>query len=287
MIEWPDALVEDLARRRAVLFLGAGVSKNAVGVNNVRPPTWDEFLNKGLSKFDSTPQHLKSLLRSKELLTACEIIKTKLDQDEWFGLLQEMFVKPGYKSAEIHENIYKLDCRLVLTQNFDKIYDNRAQILSNNTVSTKCYYDEDVANYMRGRTRAVIKVHGTIDTPEKMVFTRYDYAQARQQYSSFHSLLDALIMTHTMIFLGCSLKDPDLQLLLERNAFKYQASFPHYIVMPKPFHMDLIESVRRNLNLKTLLYSGDNHHSELKESIKDLVASVENKRNEMLQTQDW
>lgn len=37
-MDWPLELVDDLARRKAVLFLGAGVSMNATNGTGQRPP---------------------------------------------------------------------------------------------------------------------------------------------------------------------------------------------------------------------------------------------------------
>ena len=44
MIEWPDNLIEDIARRKCVLVLGSGVSKNSTNSKGIRPKDWNEFL---------------------------------------------------------------------------------------------------------------------------------------------------------------------------------------------------------------------------------------------------
>lgn len=48
MIEWPDGVVNDLARRRAILVIGSGISRHAVGQDGVRPPTWRQFLEQAM-----------------------------------------------------------------------------------------------------------------------------------------------------------------------------------------------------------------------------------------------
>lgn len=50
MIDWPERLVEDIARRRCVLFLGSGVSANSVNKEGERPKTWTEVLKNGVLK---------------------------------------------------------------------------------------------------------------------------------------------------------------------------------------------------------------------------------------------
>ena len=44
MIEWPEKLVDSIARRRSVLFLGSGISANSENMSGKKPATWDAFL---------------------------------------------------------------------------------------------------------------------------------------------------------------------------------------------------------------------------------------------------
>lgn len=66
-----------------------------------------------------------------------------------------------------------------------------------------------------------------------MIFSQFDYAEARTKYSSFYQLLNALLLTHTFVFIGAGLNDPDIKLLLENYAFQYKTSRKHYFLIPK------------------------------------------------------
>lgn len=287
MIDWPQDLIKDIARRRAILFLGAGVSKNSIGDQGKRPPLWNEFLDIGLERCQNPKRHIAKLLKERDYLSACELLKERLGHD-FVALLQEEFVNPRYAPSNIHGDIFKLDARIVLTPNFDKIYDNFAQTESKGTVFVKRYYDSDLAAYVRGDTRVIIKVHGTVDEMAKTIFTRRQYGEARYTFSGFYSLLDALALTHTLVFLGAGLNDPDIRLLLERFAHVYPNNRHHYIIMPNnAMHKDVRNSVTINMNLKFLSYNSIDNHKELGDSIKDLVAKVENERRALSTTLDW
>lgn len=289
-IQWPESLIKDIARRRCVLFLGAGVSMNSVsGDGNKRPPDWIGFLSSGLSRIPKPNGHIGKLLKSGDLLTACELIKTRLDE-EWLALLDREFVTPRYNHAEIHEEILKLDSRIVLTQNFDKIYDTYAQNTTQNSIRVKSYSDPDVSDFLRGGQSVVLKAHGTIDVPAEMVFTRRDYSKARHDYPSFYAMLDALAVTHTFLFIGCGVSDPDVRILLEKVAFFHKGGRPHYICMPKAAgipHEDIINSYRENLALKSLTYDPKGGHSALTKAIADLAVIVEEERRSMADTLAW
>jgi len=288
MIEWPPQVVDDIARRRAVLFLGSGVSKNAQGNNGARPPTWDEFLRNAVDELGGRNNNIRKLLNSGDYLTACQIIKKRLDE-RWYDLLREHFSTPRYQPKQIHRDLYDLDSNLVITPNFDKIYDTLAQNLSDGTVMIKTYNDHDIARIARGGSdlRTILKSHGSIDTPDKMIFTREDYAKARIEHAAFYAVLDALLLTHTFIFIGCGMTDPDLMLILERFAYTHTPLSPHYVVTSSRNDQELLEAWRKNYNVKPIIYSPKNHHKELAEGINQLVERVTEKRAMMGDSRLW
>lgn len=288
MIEWPQHLIDEIARRRVLVFLGSGVSRQSVGLNGKRPPLWVEFLKVGASICTDAKvrAEINRQIKAGDLLTACEILKDELGP-AWNGLISQEFVDPHYVSADIHEQIFKLDARLVITQNFDKIYDAYATANSQGTVVLKTYTEVDTAEFIRRRQRLILKAHGTIDQPGDMVFTRGDYARARHKHSSFYSLLDGLVLTHTCLFIGCGTSDPDIALMLERAVQLHPSTFPHYLVMGGSLSISLRKAYRRTLNLEALAYSTANNHEALVPSIAVLQQRVEARRLELAASLDW
>lgn len=55
-MDWPEDLVLELARKKCVLFLGSGISANAVDADGHHPPTWRQFLEEGKNKVKN-PDH--------------------------------------------------------------------------------------------------------------------------------------------------------------------------------------------------------------------------------------
>src|SRR5689334_13262770 len=121
MIDWPEQLVSDLARRRAIIMIGSGVSRHSFGLGGVQPPTWRGFLDTALNLCDPKPKHIQAALKRGQYLDACEWLKRALD-DKWTQQLRTSFLTPQYKAADIHSLLYQLDTRVVLTPNFDRIY---------------------------------------------------------------------------------------------------------------------------------------------------------------------
>lgn len=276
MIQWPDQLKRDLLSRRVVVFLGSGVSKNSVSQNGlIRPPLWVEFLNKGLDKVGKKgTSHIRKAIRDNDLLHACEWIRSRMEE-EWEPFLRSSFIDPMFAPAEIHKVIFNLDQRIYLTPNFDQIFENFVVGETGGQVSVKRYTDPDVHNFLREDRTHIIKVHGSIEHPGELIFTQNDYAKARVTHSAFYDVLDACLLSHTFLVIGCGVSDPDLSLLLENQRFNFPNSRPHYLVTSSKLSKDMMSSLRSNRNLKCLTYDPRDNHVELLESLKALSSVMD------------
>lgn len=287
MINWPNSIVEDIARRKCVLVLGSGVSKNSVNNAGRRPKDWKEFL-KSASENINGKTEIRRQIKSGDYLTACELIKKELGRDDYNSLVRDEFLIPAFQPAEIHKHIFNLDSRIVITPNFDKIYDTYANTASNGNIIVKKYYESDVADCIRRPEPLIIKIHGSVESPDNLIFTRKDYAEARTENRDFYHLIDALSITHTFIFIGCGTNDPDIRLILEDYSFRFSHNKKHYLIMPKnAIHVKVREIISETMSLKALLYDPRDNHAELTVSLKDLVIKVELKRDDLAQTRKW
>lgn len=294
MITWPDELVFDIARRKSVLYLGSGVSASAISSDgsNRHPATWNEFLSGILIKkshdlFDEKDTITK-LLDAKEYLAACEIIVDTLGDQAFGELAADEFRRPGYEPSKVHETIFSLDSRIVITPNIDKIYEQCAATNSHGTVVVKKYY-EDIAPFLRQADYLVIKAHGCVDDPQHIVFTHKQYNVAQYKYATFYRLLDALLLTNTFVFIGCGLTDPDIQLTLENCNFSFPNCKPHYFITAEgSIPNGIIKSLSTNRNIKVITYSNaSGKHEELLNELSSLCALVEAKRVEISSNATW
>ena len=288
MISWPSRLINDLARRRTVLFLGSGISRNSTNAAGRSPKPWEQFL---IDLSNDIPQrrHINPLIKKEhDYLTACELLRNLKGRDTFNQCLKDEFLTPAYNHAPIHELIFKLDSRIVATPNFDKIYETYANHEAGGSITIKHHYDPDIVQAIRSSERIILKVHGTIDSPDQMIFTRKEYAEAREKYRGFYSLLEALALTHTFLFLGCGLHDPDIRLLLEDTFFRHPSSPAHIFLLPsRQIHDSVINVLQESMNLQILKYSYANNHKELHEAIGQLLTLVEAERESLKQTMNW
>ena len=293
MINWTNELVESIARRKCVLFLGSGVSANSKNSEGKSPATWEPFLRSVVEKCEdrlqAQKQEIEHLLGMKDYLMACEILVNEIGERDFGEYVASEFRRPGYSPAEIHKVIFSLDSRIVITPNVDRIYEQYACAESNSTIVAKSYWDEDLAKFLRTNDFLIIRAHGHVDETSKMIFTHGQYSRARNKYLSFYKLLDALILTHTFIFIGCGINDPDIQLTLENANFLYENCPPHYFIASETSMTTNLKNIlERNRNLRVITYANeDGTHTELLESLKDLRDRVDKKRAELSNNCAW
>ncbi|SMF43848.1 SIR2-like domain-containing protein [Tistlia consotensis] len=278
-MRWSQPFLNDLARRQVVVVLGAGVSKNSISRDGrKRPPLWKEFLELGVAQCGPRgTQHIKSAIKAGDYLHACEWLQKRMD-DDWIDFLRGQFLTPGYKESELHDKIFRLDQRVTFSLNIDTIYETFVTSQTSGKTISKQFYDEDVHAFLRDHSDYIIKIHGSIDAPNKIIFSQKDYALARVENSLFYQILDACILSHTILFIGCGVSDPDVNLLLENQNFRFPNSLPHYMITPSKIGSDLEESLRKNRNLKCIKYDDQDNHAELSKLIEELIQKVDSHR---------
>lgn len=289
-MKWPNQLVNCIARNKSVLFLGAGLSMNSTDNFGTHPKDWKGFLISGSNTLDNLRDKklIKKEIENGDYLLACELLKKSLGDNDFIELLKNEFERPHFREAEIHKDIFKLNQRIIITPNFDKIYDSYAAHESNGTVHIKKYDEEaDIADGLRRHDMLVIKMHGTIDAPQKVIFTQKDYAIARTNNAKFYKIMEALLMTHTFIFIGAGINDPDVRLLLENYSTMFHTTIPHFFITTKENIKNKEDIYSEIFNLKFLTYDNRDYHKELSDSIHALVNLVEEEKTKIAASQNW
>ena len=253
---WPSNIVEELAYRRCILFLGSGISATSKNDSGESPEVWSEFLNNIKSKVknpsDEDNQYIEEMLSQKNYLLALQAIADLCDPGEYSAYLKDKFLRGGFKPSEVHYIIKELDSKIVVTTNFDKIYES---ICKEPEYVTLDYTDtRSIIANIKAPESIIIKAHGSIDDTEKIIFTAKQYYNAQQKFSEFYHLLSALFLTHTVVFLGYSLNDPDINLLLQFLHNTANSTCPHYLIDKEGNSVQIKKHWKETYNVSVLEY---------------------------------
>jgi hypothetical protein len=242
-----------------VLLLGAGFSKDC------GCPLWNESLVElagKLAPHDKLyPELIKWEAQNERFLVAAEqlylapvpaMIRTRL--------LQEVFGREGPITAR-QKRLVRSPCQGIVTTNFDRNVERAAREASVDMVS----FTETDADLPQARVcdrRFSVRLHGRIESPEGLIFSRsqYDVAKARPEYQEFFR---EIFVNRNVIFFGFSFADPliashigtmssAVHAIFKREAF---ALFPS---MPSGPLTDLL----REAGITPVVYDPGDRHDE-------------------------
>jgi hypothetical protein len=284
MINWPESLVVELAARRCILFLGAGCSMSACRPDNPdgHPPNWSDFLRLLLEECnrggDDDRAKAKELLGSQQYLDCAEILRsTCIHPPDYNRIVTRTFER--YRPTEVHRLVEQLDQKIVITTNFDTIYEDHCrQGDATFGYAVMNYYDQGLINRLRSPTRVIVKAHGCATAPERTILSKSDFFKGRSTAPAFFKALESLFLTHTLLFLGYSVGDPDIQLLLENSTITAASEHPHYAVMPLGIHAAIRAAFHRTYNIEILEFDPTDNFAEFIACLQDLTARVNETR---------
>lgn len=284
--DWPDVLVDRISQRDFVLFIGAGISSNSKNSLGNSPPRWRELIEALSAKFLSANHaraaQVKKAIRERDLLTAAEIIQHHCSEvsraDDFRNEIAARVdggsaANKAFQKNDIHDVISSLDPRIIVTTNYDKILERHFidgfKILQ--------FESTEIAATIRQGHPVIVKLHGTVDNATSTILTRLDFTRLRREGIHALDTLEALLLTRTALFIGYSLDDPDLRLILE-NQFGAKGARPaHYLLTQKEKSEIRRALFRDAYGVNLLEYSGD-HVAGVTKSLTALVALVEANR---------
>jgi hypothetical protein len=193
-------------------------------------------------------------------------------------LLNACFNDGSFEPSELHKAIFNLDSRLIITTNFDKIYEKYC--LTASTIGFKVipYHSNSLGDEIRSDISLIIKAHGSIDEINNMIFTKAQYHAAKERYASFYAILKALLLTNTCIFIGCGMEDPDVLLLLEEVRITANPNRPHYALLKEGSHSQYVKKdMSSAYNVRALEYGPD--HADLLTSLRELQEQIDDIRS--------
>jgi SIR2-like domain len=283
-ITWDEALVDELCGRRVILFLGAGATMSCARTSATgsvdSTPSWPQLLQllSAASRCSADDlKHVENLSEKERYLDAAQIIRTNLTNQEYGRILTNEF--KNLETKGLHDAVLKLDQRIVMTTNYDSAYEDLCMRgAGRDGYSVLNYYDSGLANRLRSPTRLILKLHGSVKHPEQTVLTRSEYFQAKSDNPRFFALVQSLFATYTLVFIGYSLSDPDIQLLLETSNVGGSHSFRHYAVVPSGIHQAVGRAMSEAYGINLVEYDASSGHQVVADSLLELADVVEAER---------
>ena len=202
-------LADHAARGRLVLFIGGGVSRGA-GL-----PLWDEMLEH-LATRAGMPDDERRALAELDPADRAHVIEKRLKGQSLSDAVVELFSRVRHHAIS-HALLAALPLDEIVTTNYDLLFEqaSRAAGIPLRILPRQPEPDEQ---------RWVLKMHGSIEQPDDLVLTREDYLRYEEQRAALSGIVQALLITHHMLFVGFALRDDNFHRIADavRRAMRGQ-----------------------------------------------------------------
>ncbi len=207
-MDWTDTIryIQKMRRNnRLVIFVGSGVSANS-GI-----PTWGALISAFAEKlgYEHTLEHSftqEEMLRIPEYFWLQD---TSAGHRAYFDLIKDT-LNCEKRANSIDDMIFRLMPHHIITTNYDPLLERSGEI--NARLYSVVAKDKDILS--GSSERYLLKMHGDLSSPEDIVLKESDYTNYEQTHVLITTYLKALLIDHSFLFLGYSLNDYNLRLII-------------------------------------------------------------------------
>lgn len=227
---------------KAVLFIGAGLSKNAGCYD------WDTIVKRMLCHPIVKSKNFidASGFSNEETIDICyKIFKDENGERYYWDIIIDAFIKDPQKYIDEYKPIIEKiklisPLPIIITTNIDNCM-TESRCFDGSSIFYR-FSDLIHSNMTAG---AIFHVHGSIYDIENSLITKSQYLQ-RYRDPSFISFLENIFSNYNVVFLGYSLKDYEIKKIIQ-NANMHSVK-QHFIVTPDDEY-----NSSEKIGIKTLL----------------------------------
>lgn len=201
-------------------FVGAGISKLSGA------PGWSELIDDICLEMGKTPKG--DGYTSDELLQIPQMYYYSINQDDnrYYSLLEKIINKTTLHPNKIHKKLLQFNPSSFITTNFDDLLEDAAIM---NAQGFKSIADNNEIPTING-DRYILKLHGDLKH-KNIVFKEEDYLNYSERFKLIETVLKAVFSMNTVVFIGYSLNDYNIKLVLNwtKTLLKDQFNEPIFI----------------------------------------------------------
>ena len=199
----PKPLLDDLVNGRWLPIVGAGLSRNAVLSSKKTMPLWKE-LAKSLA--DEIPG-----FEYDNPIDAISAYCHEFRRPRLIEKLSELLYIGDAQPGDAHRAFCDIPFDIVCTTNFDFLLERAYELVTG--LCTPLVDENQLSINLPGSSVALLKLHGDLNHPQRLVATEEDYDAYLKRYPVLATYLANLLITRTPVLIGYSLDDPDFRQL--------------------------------------------------------------------------
>ncbi len=212
-----NTLRDKSENNKLIAFVGAGVSQNVTGM-----PSWSALIKAmaesiGYSKCDTCKFKKESCEKSCNFryeFSTDEFLKIPQYVSNKDKMLYDKVITDNISDvivdAPLSKAIFEINPAHIITTNYDTLLENSTSVFCEQyeVIFKDCHLLNSNKN------KYIIKMHGDINHPETIILKERDYLDYSQNHVLIEMFMKSLLTDHTLIFLGYSLNDYNIKLII-------------------------------------------------------------------------
>lgn len=198
---FPKPLLDDLVSGRWLPVIGAGMSQNALVASGRQVPLWDELGRELAEELQDYPY--------AGALDAVSAYAHEYGRPRMVERVAEALLINEARPGDAHRAFCSILFDIVSTTNVDFLLERQYEATPR---YCRPIVDEDhLAVNDRSNSTALLKLHGDVHHPARLVLTEEDYDAFLDKYPLLATYLASLLISRTAVLVGYSLDDPDFR----------------------------------------------------------------------------
>lgn len=266
-----EALIEHLSSGPVIAFVGAGVSAE-IGI-----PAWRQLSERLVADLASEEPRRDEALRLIESERYAELMDLLVDvwgSAATYDRCRKILEDTG-RTGDVASFIASFGFLSVFTTNVDDVLARHFDA-AGIAVRQVGNGPTEIRAIDVDRARYVVKLHSDFQRPGSLIFTGSQYRSARfePEFEYLRKFISAHLIAHGVLFIGYSLKDPDIALLLEQCKAGLTKEQPLFALMANVLPEDR-DHYFNTYNVRVIQYgSRTGDHRELVAIVRLLGALV-------------
>lgn len=235
-----DTLKKSIKEKNVILFIGAGISAT-LGL-----PTWDSLVSKMGNDLGYDKDVFKQYGDNLILAEYYQLQKGRIGELRSWMDENWKISKTKIKDSSIYESIVKLDFPIIYTTNYDHCLETAFEAFNK---KYKRIVDVDDFVNIKNDVTQIVKFHGDTTYDDSIVLTESSYFDRLSFESPLDIKLRADMLGKTILFVGYSLSDINIRLLIykldqlwKQSNIKQRPKSYLFLPTPNPIQEKIFES---------------------------------------------
>jgi hypothetical protein len=223
-MELSSEIQNAIKKNMLVIFAGSGLSKR------FNLPDWPKLVEDIISGIDNENYNgfLKllngNIMRPLEILEHLKPEKPRIKK----YILNNFNISKG--DFTLHEKLLSLSGQIITT-NYDNAFERASNEKINASVPTSRF---NISEINKSDKPYIFKIHGTYQEPDNCIVFKEDYENVYNKDSAAQEKLKAIFAEKTILFVGFSFSDSDINTLFNNLDQVFDNNNKHYILTKEP-----------------------------------------------------